>query len=137
MATINMQTMRYINLLTRVTQVRTSKCFIYNNTIIFAVPKPLVARALGSSGANIRNMQNVLGKKIKIVVEPAGIEDASRFIGDITNPIGFKSLDANGAELVINAGPRNKAALIGRDKKRLLELGQIVQDSFGMPVRIV
>ena len=35
MAIINMQTMRYINLLDKASNVKTRKCFVYNNTIYF------------------------------------------------------------------------------------------------------
>jgi hypothetical protein len=44
---IDMQLMRYINLFARTTKVQTTKVFVYNNQIIFAVPKAKVSIAFG------------------------------------------------------------------------------------------
>ncbi len=137
MATINMQTMRYINLLNRVAHVKTSKCFFYNNHIIFVVPSGFVSRAIGPNGKNIRSMQDQLGKKIKVIKEANGIEDAQRFIEDIVEPVPFVSMDVKDNEIIITAGVRSKAALLGRNKRRLAELGQIVEDVFGKELKIV
>ena len=137
MTTIDMQTMRYINLLNRVTHVRTSKCFVYNNIIIFAVPSDMVARAIGPAGKNIRELQQMLGKKIKIIKEPKGIEDVQRFVADIVDPLSFKSLEVKDGDFLLTAGPQSKAALIGRNRRRLIELDQILKDNFGKELKII
>lgn len=137
MATIDMQTMRYINLLDRVAHVKTSKCFTYNNTIVFAVPAPLVRRAIGPGGGNVRSIQLTLGKKIKVISEPNGLEDASRFVQDVVEPVSFKSLELKDDLFILTAGSQSKAALIGRNRKRWEELNQIIQDSYGKSLKIV
>lgn len=137
MVVINMQTMRYINLLDRVSRVKTNKCFGYNNMIIFAVPQAVIRRAIGNNGENIRQIQLALGKRIKIIREPQDMQDAERFVRDIVEPVQFKSLEFNGESFILTAGMQSKAALIGRNKKRLEELTQIFEDSFGKPLRIV
>jgi len=137
MTTINMQTMRYINLLSRITNVKTMKCFVYNNAIIFAVPRMEMAKAIGPAGKNVRTIQERLGKRVKIIKEPGGIEEAGRFIEDIVSPVGFVSLEIRNNEIIITAGVRNKAALLGRNKQRLEELKQIVEDNFGKELKIV
>ena len=137
MATINMQTIRYINLLARISQVKTRKCFVYNNVIIFAVPSALMSKAIGSKGKNIREMQERLGKKIKIIRESDGISDLERFVEDIVEPVTFVSLEVKGDEIIITAGTRSKAALLGRNKRRLAELRIIIEDYFGKELRIV
>lgn len=136
MTIINMQTMRYINLLDRVTRVKTHNCFVYNNVIIFAVPSDLMSRAIGTNGKHVRDIQDTLGRRIKIIKEPRGIEDIERFVRDVVDPIGFKSLDVQGDEAIINAGSQYKASLIGRNKARLIELSLIVHNIFGKQVRI-
>ena len=67
MSTINIQTMRYINLLDSTSRVKTRKCFVYNNTIIFAVPSELMSRAIGPNASNIHYLQEKLGKRIRQV----------------------------------------------------------------------
>lgn len=137
MTIINMQTMRYINLFDRVTRVKTHNCFVYNNTIVFAVPSDLMSKAIGTSGKHVRVIQDTLARKIKIIKEARGIEDIERFIRDVVDPVGLKSVEVQGNEAIVTAGSQYKAALIGRNKARLEELAGIVNDVFGKQVRIV
>ena len=130
--------MRYINLLTRVSRVRTTHCFLYNNTIIFAVPRPLIRKAVGGSGKNIKELQKTIGKRVKIIGEVRGPQDLERFIQDLVDPATFKSVDINGEQIIINSGNRTKAAtLIGRNKIRLDELAKIIMDVFGKELKII
>jgi transcription antitermination factor NusA-like protein len=137
MGSIDMQTMRYINILDRVTRVKTMKCFSYNNIIIFAVPKVMVSRAIGPGASNIRIISEQLGKRIKIIAEPSGLSDAERFVSDIVSPIRFVSVELKDNVLVLNAGSQSKASLIGRNRRREEELNQIIKDSFGIELKIV
>ncbi len=129
--------MRYINLLSSVSRVRTSNCFTYNNTIIFAVPRSMVSQAIGASAKNIRSMQNVFDKRVRIIVEPEGRRDAERFVRAVVEPLQFKSLEEREDSFVLTAGNQSKAALIGRNKRRWIELNQIIEDCFGKGLRIV
>jgi transcription antitermination factor NusA-like protein len=133
--TIDMQDMRYLNLFERITGVRTRFCFKYNEYIIFCVPKYLVSRAVGNSGKNIRKMSEILGRKIRIISAPKSVRDADNFIRSIVNPLMIKGVEADENEVVISGG-KNKAALIGRNKRRLLEMQKIVRDFFSKEVRI-
>jgi transcription antitermination factor NusA-like protein len=133
--TIDMQDMRYLNLFERIMRVRTRLCFKYNEMIIFCVPKQLITKAVGEKGGNIRKMSEILGKRIRIVAEPKGVQDAEAFIRAIVNPIMIKNVEINDNEVVANAG-KNKAALIGRNKRRLLEMQKIISDFFGKEFRV-
>lgn len=138
MSIINMQTMRYINLLDTTTHVKTTKCFIYNNTIFFAVPRMMVSRAIGPAAVNIRRLQEQLGKRIRIIEEPQGSGDVEKFVTEVVEPAKFKSVEITASELVISAGStQNKAMLFGRNKHRFEELQQIVKDVFGLELKIV
>ncbi|MDO8563904.1 MAG: hypothetical protein Q7R87_02760 [Nanoarchaeota archaeon] len=137
MATIDMQTMRYINLLDRTSGVKTTKCFVYNNSIIFAVPKALLARAIGQQAYNIRNIQEQIGKKIRVIEEANGVSDMKKFIEDVVAPISFKGVEVKDRTIILTAGSQSKAALIGRNRRRLDELQQIVKDTYNLDLRIV
>jgi len=137
MATIDMQTMRYINLLDRASRVKTTKCFVYNNTVIFAVPREMLSRAIGPHAENIRTMQMQIGKKIKVIEEPNGVEHAQKFVEGIVSPVNFKSLEVKDGIMTITAGSQSKAALLGRNKRRFDELKQIVSDTYALDLRIV
>lgn len=137
MATIDMQLMRYINLLDKISRVKTKKCFVYNNVIVFAVRSRDFSRAIGPFGKNIKSIQERLGKKVKIIKEPEDESDIGRFVEDIVSPITFVSLELKDGVYILTAGVRSKAALLGRGKRRLEELKKIVEDNFGKELRIV
>ncbi|MDP3986947.1 MAG: hypothetical protein Q8P81_01845, partial [Nanoarchaeota archaeon] len=133
--TLDMQEIRYLNLFEKIMNVRTRFCFKYNEAIVFCVPKPLVSKSVGENGRNIKKMSEILGKRIKVVAAPRGIEDAAAFIKAIVSPVGFRGIEINENEIVVNGGS-NKAALIGRNKRRFLEMQRIVKDFFGKDFRI-
>ena len=134
--TIDMQEMRYLNLFERIMKVRTRFCFRYNEALVFCVPRPLISKAIGEGGRNIKKLNYILGKRIKIVASPQGIRDVEYFIRAIVNPIVFRNLEIRDNEVIVSAGI-NKAALIGRNKRRLLEMQKIVKGFFGKEFRIV
>lgn len=138
MVTLDMQTIRYLNLLDKVSQVKTSKCFVYNNTVIFAVPKGFVAQAIGDHALNIKRMQEQIGKRVRIIAQADGQEDANRFVSDVVSPTGFKGIILHQKLLTITAGTmQNKASLLGRNKMRFAELELIVKDTFGFELKII
>lgn len=133
--TIDMQEMRYLNLFEQITRVSTRFCFRYNDNIVFCVPRPLIARAIGEGGRNARKMREILGKNIRVIAEPHGVEDSENFIKTIITPLTIKDFQYNEHEIIVGAG-KNKAALIGRNKRRFLEMQKIVKDFFDRDFRI-
>ena len=139
MAIINMQTMRYMNLLFRVAHVKAVKCFIYNNTIYFAVSPKLFSHALGPANRNVKIISEQLGKRIRIIRDPnEDVPGVSKFIESIVSPISFVSLELRDDSFVLTAGSRERAAtLIGRNKVRLDELSKVMESYFGKTLKIV
>ena len=131
-STIDMQLMRYINLFGKISNVSTTKVFVYNNVIVFAVPKPLVSKAVGRDGANVRKLGETLRKKIKVVAiaNSDDKEDIERFVSDVVSPITFSKIEFKDGSVVINAGRQSKAALIGRNRIREKELSGILKNFF-------
>ncbi|MFH1801415.1 MAG: hypothetical protein ABH804_01105 [archaeon] len=135
--TIDMQDIRYLNLFHKITQVSTRFCFKYNEAIIFCVPQTKISQAVGENGKNVKKMCEILGKKIKIISNPKSVREAKNFIKDIVNPVMFKDLEIKDDEIILTAGSQSKAALIGRNKRRLSEMKKIVRDFFKREFRIV
>lgn len=135
--TMDMEDLRHLNLFSKITQVGTRFCFDYNDAIIFCVPKQLIFKAVGQDGKNVRQISTVLQRKIKIIPQPNGIQHAKDFIQAIVNPIRFKDLEVKDNEIILTAGSQSKAALIGRNKRRLLEMQKIVKSFFGKEFRVV
>ncbi len=134
--TIDMQEMRYLNLFEKITRVRTRFCLKYNNGLVFCVPKPFIPKAVGERAKNLRKMGEILNKKIKVVAIPSGLEDAEEFIAAIINPVTFNKFEIKDNQIIV-AGGKNKAALIGRNKRRILEMQKIVKGFFGKEYRVV
>ena len=134
---IDMQDLRHLNLFGKITHVRTRFCIRYNDGVIFCVPKGLVSKSIGEGGKNIRQINKIIGKKVKVVQSPVGISDAKKFIESIVSPVKFKDLEVKDNEIVLTAGSMNKAALLGRNKRRLLEMQKIVKGFFGKEFRII
>ena len=127
-----MQFIRYANLFTRVTKIRTKHCFEYNNAIVFAVPKYFVMRAIGPNNSNLEKLNKIIGKRIKIVAIPNGIEDIENFVSVITRPVKFKAIEIRDNEAIISANSQSKAALIGKAKCRICEMENILGQYFGI-----
>lgn len=138
--TISIQDMRYLNLFSRITRIDTRFCFHYNETIIFCVPRSLVSKAIGERGINVKKLNEITGRRIKVIAVPnssTGIYDIKKFIESVVSPLTFRDLSVDENEIVITAGAHSKAALIGRNKRRLIELNQISKDYFSREVKIV
>jgi len=132
-----MQDLRYLNLFGKITQINTRYCFSYNNFIIFCVPKNQVSRAIGEGGKNTKRMYEILRKRVKVISIPEGINQMEKFVEEIVRPVKFKEIEVKDNDIILTAGNQNKAALIGRHKRRLFELQKILRDYFGKELRIV
>lgn len=91
--TLDMQHMRYINLFRKISGVSPKHCFFYNYGLIFVVPEVQLNRAMGTNGKNLKQMGEVIGKKIKVVLAPNGVEDAEKFVSTIVYPIEIKGVE--------------------------------------------
>jgi len=129
---IDMQLMRYINLFSKTTKVQTTKVFVYNNQIVFAVPKSKVFMAIGKGASNIKRMNDILRRKIKVVVMPDvdSNEGISKFVEEVVAPIEFNKIEVRENLIVITAGRESKAALIGRNRTREKELEDVLKNFF-------
>lgn len=137
MKVLDMKFIRYANLFNNITKIRCSHCFEYNNSILFAVPRKFVMRAIGKDNINLEKLSSVIGKRIKIVAIPNGKEDVQGFVSIITKPVRFNGIELKGDEAIISAGIESKAALIGRGKIRLNEMENILGQYFGIKKVII
>lgn len=129
---LNMQFIRYANLFGKVTGIRTNHCFEYNNTIVFAVPRKFIGQAIGKDNKNLKKLNQIIRKKIKIVPIPLGKEDIENFVSVIVNPVKFKAIEIKENNATITANMQSKASLIGRNKVRLNEMQNILEQYFGI-----
>ena len=136
-STFDMQDLRYLNLFAQITKVNTRYFFEYNNMLVFCVPRRLIKQALGQNAENLKKMSGIIGKRIRVVAQPNGVEDAREFIERVVSPLTFNDLEITTNEIIMNAGRMNKALLIGREKRRLIEMQNIIKYFFKREFRIV
>ncbi|PJE81673.1 hypothetical protein COU58_01140 [Candidatus Pacearchaeota archaeon CG10_big_fil_rev_8_21_14_0_10_32_42] len=134
---IDMQDLRYLNLFMKITKLQTRYCFKYNEIVMFGVRKEELSRALGKNGENLKRMSDIIKKRVRVVSIPNGIGNAKSFIQSVIAPVTFKEIEITPTEIIVNAGSENKAALLGRNKRRLLEMKKIVKDFFRLDYRII
>lgn len=134
--TIDMQDLRYLNLFSKVTRIETPYCFVYNNTVYFCVQKNLMSKAIGENAQNIRRMSEILRKRVKIVAIPHDISEAKNFIEAVVEPVPIKEMEINENEIIVGGNVQTKAALIGRNKRRLIEMQEIIKGFFKRDFRV-
>ena len=98
---IDMQNMRYLNLFEKITGIQTRFCFEYNNFLMFCVPRPMISRAIGEKGKNIKKLNDILGKRIKIVPAPRDSGDVELLIKSIVNPVTIKNVEVAENEIIV------------------------------------
>lgn len=136
-STIDMKDLMNLNLFAKITGIQTRFCLKYNETIFFCVPKNLVSKAIGPEARNVKKINSIIRKRVKIIACPRGIEDAKKFVESIVSPVTFKDLEVKNDEIILTAGSQSKAALLGRNKRRLIEMKTIIKDFFKKELEIV
>ncbi len=106
---------------------------MYNNQIVFAVPRGQVSFAIGKDAVNVKRLRDTLRKKIKVIAMPGRDDEGEviSFIKDLVSPVEFAGVEIKDSSITITAGRQNKAALIGRNRVREKELLDILKNNFG------
>ncbi|MEM4325702.1 MAG: hypothetical protein QXU40_00145 [Candidatus Pacearchaeota archaeon] len=133
---IDMQKIRYLNLFEKISGVRAKFCFVYNRNLIFCVPRRSIKRAIGRKGINLKKIGGILKRRVRIIAEPSKSRGIESFLRSIVSPIDIKKNRVDEEKVIIEGG-HNKAALIGRNKGKMIELQKIIKDFFGKKLRIV
>jgi len=104
---------------------------------MFCVPRRNIPQALGKNGENLKKMSDILKRRVRILQIPHGVENAKAFIQSVIAPVTFKEIEITPDEIIVTAGSENKAALLGRNKRRLNEMKEIVKDFFKKEYRVI
>ena len=128
MTKIDQDTISLINLFESKTRARVKKFFEFNEILVFIVDEGHGSKAVGKKGVNVKLLNNMLKKKIKIIEFNA---DPVKFIKGFIYPIVAEDISVEGGNVAIKAGSaREKGILIGRESKNLNKLKEIVRTYF-------
>ena len=127
----NLEVINHINIFETLTKSMVKDCFIDDKgRFVFIVNKEDIGKVIGKNASNLRRIQDLLKKRIKIVAFSDDIKD---FIKSYVNPVEIEAIDINDNIVEIKAnGANTKGLLIGRDRKNLETLKQVLKKYYGI-----
>ena len=103
--------------------------------LIIIVEQGEVGKAIGERGKNAKMIERLMHKKIRIIEFN---NDPIKFINNFIYPIKIENITLNNDTIEIKAEDRKtKGLLIGRERKNLNELGNLVKDYFNLKIKII
>jgi len=123
----DLRLIKYMSLFETFTGIKAKDC-INTNPIIFIVDENNIAKAIGKQGANVKRLERVFNRKIKIVeFNP----DVLEFTKNLIYPLKVdKVYNQENTVIIDEKNSETKAKLIGRDKENLKNLTDIVKRHF-------
>lgn len=119
--------MKIMQLFESLTRAKLKDC-IANDYLTFIVEENEIGKAIGKGGSNVRRLEGLLKKKIKIVeFNP----DVKKFVRNFVMPLQVKDVVEENNIITI-AGPdtKTRGLLIGRDRKNIERLKEVVSRYF-------
>lgn len=119
---------KYISLFQSVTRVSPRDCIDGESETIFVIPEAEVSRAIGKSAVNVKKIEKLLGKKVKIVGHSPELQ---RFIKNLVHPNKITDIMVSGDTVtLVPADNYTRGQLIGRNAAKLRKTEDIVQRYF-------
>ncbi|HLD07097.1 MAG TPA: NusA-like transcription termination signal-binding factor [Candidatus Nanoarchaeia archaeon] len=134
--TFDSSLMQTIALFERTAGSPVKDCILQDSTYIFILPEHSIAQAIGRQGSNVRRLQQLLNRKVKLVEFSP---DPAIFIQHLIQPLRVKGIAKEGKTIVI-ASPdiQTKGLLIGRDSRNLKNYEAVVKRHFDIEgIRVV
>ena len=126
--------MKIISIFESITGAKLKDC-VSNERLLFIVEENEMGKAIGKKGINIKRLENMLNKKIKVVEFS---NDVLQFIKNLLYPLQTAGIENNDGTVTIKADTKTKALVIGRNKQNLNNLIGIVKRYFDIEdVRVV
>ncbi len=124
-----------INLFENITKSKVKDLIEKEEKFIFIVDKGELIKALGRKGKNIKTLENLMHKRLKVVEFN---DDPLKFVKSFIYPIQPVFLALNNNEVEIKVEDRkSKGLLIGRESKNLNELNSLVKDYYNLSVKVL
>ncbi|MEA2037141.1 MAG: NusA-like transcription termination signal-binding factor [Nanoarchaeota archaeon] len=120
--------MNYMKIFENLTRADLKDCIPSEELLIFVVQENEIGKAIGKNGSNVKRLEGLLKKKLKIVeFNP----DINQFIRNFVMPLQVKDVsEENGIIQIAGPDTKTKGLLIGRDRKNLESLKEILKRYF-------
>ncbi|MFH0875183.1 MAG: NusA-like transcription termination signal-binding factor [archaeon] len=125
----NADLLKIMSLFENITRCNLKDCFVDgNNLLTFIVKENEIGKAIGKKAVNVRKIESLLNKKIRIVEFS---NEARQFVRNLTQPLMVEDVSLDGETVMIKASDtRTKGLLIGRDSQNLKNIESITQKYF-------
>jgi len=122
--------MKFMQLFESLTRAKLKDCInnVEDEQLIFIVEENEIGKAIGKKGSNVRRLEDLLKRKIKIVeFNP----DIKQFIRNFVMPLQIKEVNEEDNKITITGfDTKTKGLLIGRERKNLENLKSVVKRYF-------
>jgi N utilization substance protein A len=123
-----MQELKIMGMLEQMSRVTPKDVIFEEERIIFIVPEGEIAKAIGKAGANVKKLENLSKKKIKIAEFNT---DLATFVKNLVAPLEIRGVELDGETAVITAKDHTtRGKLIGRSAVHLRAYESIIKRYF-------
>ncbi len=126
--TYNADLLKIMSLFEKITRTRLKDCFIDNNNLLtFIVPSFYIGKAVGKNAVNVKKIENLLKRKIKIVAfNPSPI----LFMKNLIYPVKAEVEQQDNNIIIKASDTKSRAFLIGRNQANLKNNLKIIKKYF-------
>ncbi len=129
---LSLNSIRYLNLLEKISRVKAKNCFFYNNSLIFIIEKKDFSKAIGKNGKNMKILSSILKKRVRLIFFPKNKKEIENFFVELVKPIKLEEIKLKNNELFVKGGLEERSIIIGRNRKGEKEILSILNDFFGI-----
>ncbi len=120
--------MKFISFFETSTRAKVKDCIDSGSSLIFVVQKGEIGKAIGKNASNIKRIENMLKRKVRIIEFD---EDVCKFVRNVLAPLKVEEVELVDTKVVIrDNNMKTKGMIIGRDASNLQKHKEIVTRYF-------
>ena len=124
--TFDTETIRLLTLFENMTNAPVRDCFTDDNVVYYIVEEDKIGLAIGKNGSSIKNVEKVLGKKVKVFEYS---KDPEKFVNNLIPQCKEINIinDNDTIKVEIKVGKNDKGFVIGRGGEKIKIYKQILK----------